>query len=220
MPTSRIAVGLETTPKKCFAAALDWPGWCRSGRDPDAALAALAEYADRFGPVAAAAGFPLPATVALHEVERCPGGTSTSFGVPEVTFEADRRALSGVEAKRIAALVGAAWDHLDEVAAGTPEVLRKGPRGGGRDRDKMIDHVLMAENGYARKIGVKVPVPGLGDITAIDAQRQAIRAVLGAASDGSPVRENGWTLRYAARRTAWHVLDHVWEMQDRAEPTS
>jgi hypothetical protein len=219
MPTSRIAVGLETTPKKCFAAALDWPGWCRSGRDADAALEALADYADRFGPVAAAAGFPLPPTIALQEVERCPGGATTSFGAPEVTFDADRRALSAAEAKRIAALLGAAWDHLDDVAARTPEALRKGPRGGGRDRDKMIDHVLGAENAYARKIGVKVPVPGLGDTAAIDAQRQAILVIFANASDGSPMRENGWTARYAARRAAWHVLDHLWEMEDRAEPS-
>ena len=27
--------------------------------------------------------------------------------------------------------------------------------------------------------------------------------------------ENGWTTAYAARRIAWHVLDHAWEMQDR-----
>jgi len=25
------------------------------------------------------------------------------------------------------------------------------------------------------------------------------------------------TTRYAARRIAWHVLEHAWEMQDRAE---
>jgi hypothetical protein len=217
MPTNRITVGIETTAKKCFAAALDWPGLVRAGRDPEAALADLAEYADRFGPVAAAAGFPLPATISLHEVERLPGGMTTSFGAPEITFEADHRPVAAAEAQRIAALVSAAWGFFDGVSARTPEELRKGPRGGGRDRDKMIDHVLGAENAYARKLGVKVRTPALDDAAGIEAQRQAILAVLGQRSDGAAVRENGWTTRYAARRIAWHVLDHAWEMEDRTE---
>src|SRR5690606_36634619 len=146
MPTRTIAVAIETSPRKCFVAALDWPGWCRAGRDPDAALATLADYAQRYRPVAEAAGFALPATVRLEERERRPGGATTAFGAPEVTFEADRAAVSSAEAKRLAALVTAAWEYFDEVVAATPEVLRKGPRGGGRDRDKMVAHVLDAEN--------------------------------------------------------------------------
>lgn len=218
MPTKTIAVAIETSPKKCFASALDWPGWCRAGRDPDAALAALADYAERYAPVAETAGFPLPATITLAERERQPGGASTAFGAPEVTFEADRRAVPLSEAKRITALVTAAWAYFDEVAAASPEELRKGPRGGGRDRDKMVTHVLEAENSYARQIGIKVPAPALGDLEAIEAQRLAIAAVLDARSDGgSVVPEKKWTARYAARRIAWHVLDHAWEMQDRAE---
>ena len=216
MPTKAIAVALETTPKKTFACALEWPGWCRSGRDPDAALAALADYAPRFGPIAEAAGFPLPARITLGEVERLPGGSTTAFGAPEVTFEADRSPVTPTAARRIAALVSAAWAHFDEVLAVTPESLRKGPRGGGRDRDKMATHVLEAENAYARQLGLKVPHPALHDTPAIGVQREAILAVLCAGSDGAPVHK--WTTRYAARRVAWHVLDHVWEMQDRTEP--
>jgi len=56
-----------------------------------------------------------------------------------------------------------------------------------------------------------------GDTPAIGELREAIAAVVGAPSDGSPVVEGGWTTRYAARRIAWHVLEHAWEMQDRAE---
>lgn len=129
-----IAVTLETTPKKTFACALEWPGWCRSGRDPDAALAALADYAQRYGPVASAAGFPLPATTTLAEVERLPGGATTAFGAPEVTFEADRAPVTPAAATRMAALVRAAWSCFDEVLAVTPESLRKGPRPRLRDR--------------------------------------------------------------------------------------
>jgi hypothetical protein len=218
MPTRSIAVAIETSPKKCFASALDWPGWSRAGRDPDAALAALADYAERYGPVAQAAGFPLPATVTLAERERLPGGATTAFGAPEVIFQADGAAVSAAEAKRLAALVTAVWEYFDEVVAVTPEELRKGPRGGGRDRDKMVAHVLEAENSYARQLGVKVPAPALDDLEAIEAQRLSIAAVLDERSDGGPVVPGKkWTTRYAARRIAWHVLDHAWEMQDRAE---
>lgn len=218
MAPTTIAVGIETTPKKCFASALDWPGWCRSGRDPDAALAALADYAERYRPVTEAAGFPLPERFTLREQERLSGGSTTAFGVPEVIFEADRAPLTGPQAKRQAALVTAAWEYFDEVVAASPESLRKGPRGGGRDRDKMTVHVLEAENAYARSIGIKVPTPALGDLEAIEAQRLAIAAVLGERSDGGPVAPGKkWTARYAARRIAWHVLDHAWEMEDRRQ---
>jgi hypothetical protein len=106
---------------------------------------------------------------------------------------------------------------LDNVAKTSPAELRKGPRGGGRDRDKMLQHVISAEAAYARKIGVKHKEPALGDAAAIRALRDDIVAVLRAARSGDPLRDNGWPARYAARRIAWHVLDHAWEMEDRRE---
>jgi hypothetical protein len=147
--------------------------------------------------------------------KRLPGGANTDFGVPSRTAEAERQRITPAAAKRQAALVEAAWAVFDEVAALTPEELRKGPRGGGRDRDKMIDHVLGAEAAYARKLGVKHKQPTLEDTAAIAALRADLLAVLSAPSDGRPVVDNGWTVRYAARRIAWHVLDHLWETQDR-----
>jgi hypothetical protein len=216
MSTRPLTVCLEVTPKKVFASALDWPGWCRSGRDEEAALEALASYRDRYAPVAAGAGVAFRPSTTLEVVERVPGGTTTTFGAPEKTATAETGPLTPAAAKRIAALVRAAWDVFDDVAAASPAELAKGPRGGGRDRDKMVDHVLGAETAYARKIGVKVRQPALGDTDAIEALRAAILDVIGARSDGSPVVENGWTPRYAARRIAWHALDHAWEMQDRA----
>jgi hypothetical protein len=50
MPSRRIAVFLEVTPKQTVASALDWPGWCRAAREEDAALQALASYAWFNGP--------------------------------------------------------------------------------------------------------------------------------------------------------------------------
>jgi hypothetical protein len=104
---------------------------------------------------------------------------------------------------------------LDEIAAKSPPTLKKGPRGGGRDRDKMLAHVVDAEAAYARKIGVKYKPPAFDDAGAVKAARAEIVAVLGATSDGTPPVPKGWPPRYAARRLVWHVLDHAWEMEDK-----
>jgi len=224
MPPERIAVCLEITPKQAVASALDWPGWCRAGRDEGAALAALADYAGRYAPVAARAGADVPATAALDVVERVPGGPATAFAAPEcrrpfpqITAGADRVALTPAAARRLASLVTAVWAAFDQIAAATPAELRKGPRGGGRDRDQIIGHVIGADTAYARKLGIKHKQPAIGDTAATRVLREAIAAVLGAPSNGSPVAPGGWTTRYAARRIAWHVLEHAWEMQDRAQ---
>ncbi len=224
MSPRRIAVCLEVNPKQTFASALDWPGWCRAGRDESAALEALTSYALRYAPVAGHAGVTFPPTAAFDVVERLPGGPTTAFAAPEcrrpfpqTTAEAERAKVTPAAARRLAGLVTAAWATLDELAAASPAGLRKGPRGGGRDRDQLIGHVIGAEAAYARKLGVKLKQPAIDDIAAIEELRDAVAAVLRGPSDGSPVVPSGWTTRYAARRIAWHVLEHAWEMQDRAE---
>jgi hypothetical protein len=220
----QIAVCLEVSPTQTFASALDWPGWCRAGRDEGAALEALRSYAERYAPVAEQAGVSFPSTVAFDVVERVPGGPTTAFAAPEcrrpfpqVTAEAERAKVAPAAARRLVGVVIAVWATFDEVAAAAPAELRKGPRGGGRDRDQLVDHVIGAETAYARKLGVKLKPPAIEDLVAIEELREAIAAVVGAPSDGSPVVPNGWTTRYATRRIAWHVLEHAWEMQDRTD---
>src|SRR5205085_4849444 len=95
----------------------------------------------------------------------------TDFGVPGAILASDRKPWSEAEAARQIALVRAAWTVFNRVAALTPADLRKGPRGGGRDRDKVIDHVLGAEVAYARKLGVKHRQPARDDTEAIMAIR-------------------------------------------------
>jgi hypothetical protein len=223
MSSGRIAVCLEVTSKQAVASALDWPGWCRAGRDEGAALDALASHAERYAPVAGRAELGFPSTVTFDVVERMPGGPVTAFAAPEcrrpfpqVIAEAERLRVSSAAAGRLAALVTAAWAMFDAIAATAPAGLRKGPRGGGRDRDELVDHVIVAEAAYARKLGMTVKKPAMGDIAAIEELREAIAALVGGPSDGQPVGPTGWTTRYAARRIAWHVLEHAWEMQDRA----
>jgi hypothetical protein len=200
-------VYLEVGAKKIFACSLDWPGWCRAAKSEEAALEALAAYADRYRPVAEAAGvrFPKSAGTDFDVVERLKGNATTDFGAPGVPAGADTTPLTKAHAARLASLVEGAWTVLDRVREASPAELRKGPRGGGRDRDKMVAHVLDAEKGYLRLVGVK------------DGSREAFVDGLRAARRPEPeLKTKTWPWRYAARRVAWHALDHAWEMQDRA----
>jgi hypothetical protein len=113
--------------------------------------------------------------------------------------------------------VAASWAVFDQVVAGAPARLRKGPRGGGRDRDAIVEHVLAAEASYARKLGIRHPQPAPGDAAAVSALHHAILETLHAASSTRLAPESGWPPRYAARRIAWHALDHAWEIEDRTE---
>jgi hypothetical protein len=210
-------VYLELGKKRVFACALDWPGWCRSGRDEADALETLAAYAPRYAVVAQEAGLPFPSLAEPFEVmERRPGSGVTDFGALDKPAAADHEPLTAAEAERLAALLAGSWQVFDRVVTGAPAELRKGPRGGGRDRDKVAEHVLGAETSYVRKLGVRHRQPALGDTAAIAALRDAVLEVVRAAREPIVV-EKGWPVRYAVRRAAWHVLDHAWEIQDKSE---
>jgi hypothetical protein len=212
-------VYIETGDKRVFACSVDFPGWCRSGKDEQSALEALAAYVPRYAEVAkrAKAAF-ASKSVELEVVERIKGKGATDFGIPHEIPRADAEPMTARQAARQVELMRAAWAVLDQVAKAAPAELRKGPRGGGRDRDKMLGHVLGAEAAYARQLGIKHPEPALGDTRAIKALRDDLAEALGRVSDGSPLRPKGWPPRYALRRITWHVLDHAWEMQDRSTP--
>ena len=207
-------VYLEVGARKVFACSVDWPGWCRAGRGEEAALAALLEYVPRYRVIAARAGLPF-APDAPEVVERVPGDATTDFGAPAVPAAVDRAPVDPAVVERDLALLRAAWAVFDEVAAATPAELRKGPRGGGRDRDRMIAHVVEAERGYARQVGVRHRPFAYDDRAARDALRADLLRALSAPWHGTPLTPRGWPPRYAVRRLAWHVIDHLWEMEDR-----
>lgn len=213
---TRTAVYLEMGTRRVFACAADWPGWCRLGRTEEEALETLAAYLPRYAPVAELARVPVPSD-AFDVVERLGGKAAyTDYGVPAAVADGDGRPTRDEEAARQGALLEAVWARFDQVVRASPAELRKGPRGGGRDRDKMVDHVLGAEAGYGRKYGVKFKQPAVDDRTAIEAARAAQLDVLARPSDGTPPVPRGWPIRYAIRRIAWHALDHAWEMEDRS----
>lgn len=206
-----IGVCIERGSRRVFASAVDWPGWCRSGKTEDQALEALATYLARYEPVASGAGFPIPKRGAtrFEILERARGNATTDFGAPAIIAKADRRSTTRREGGRLATLVSACWRTLEDVAVGAPATLRKGPRGGGRDRDAIVEHVAGAEVAYAGKLGLK----GLKDPGEL---RPALVDLLSETSDGRPPVPKGWPPRYVARRVAWHALDHAWEIQDRS----
>jgi hypothetical protein len=210
-------VYVESGRKRTFACAYEWPGWCRSGKDEASALAALAASAPRYAAVAKQARLALEAKPTFRVLERLPGSASTEFGVPDAVAKRDTTPLAPAEGKRLATLLQAAWDIYDQTLASTPAELRKGPRGGGRDRDKMADHVRDAEGAYVRKLGLRLAPPDRQDRRAVAEFRAAIADAIQRPSDGKPLVEKGWPQRYAARRIAWHALDHAWEMQDRSD---
>ena len=211
-------VYLEVGQKKVFACAVDWPGWARAGRDPDAALEALASYEPRYRVVTDTAGVRFPAKVAasLDVVERVTGDGTTDFGAPGKVPDLDRVPSSAALARKQASLLEASWVVFDRVVAGAPAALRKGPRGGGRDRDKIVEHVLEAEISYSRALGMRGRRPRWDDADAVAAFRAELLSLVRRASDGTAATAKGWPPRYAVRRMAWHVLDHAWEIEDKS----
>jgi hypothetical protein len=225
-PTHPIEVYLESTAKRTFAGAIDWPGWCRSGRSEEAALQALVDYGPRYARVLAATplGFAAPATVAgLAVVERLAGNKTTEFGAPDVAPSSDDSPIPDDELQRLQAVLRACWQALDEaMAAARGKELRKGPRGGGRDLEGIGWHVVHAEQGYVRRLAWKLPKhPEEHFAAERDRTRQAALDALAAAARGE-TPERGprggvlWKPRYFIRRVAWHVLDHVWGIEERA----
>jgi len=197
-----VRVYLEAGRTSVFAVALDWPGWCRRAKTADAALEVLDSYRDRYGVVVRGT----PPRGRLDVIGTVEGNRTTDFGAPDARGPWDEDPPTGGELARQVGLLGDAWNYFDRVVAVAPEVLRKGPRGGGRDRDAVVAHVTEAERSYGRKIGARVPPR-----TPWADQRTALAAALGAG-----VVEETWPVGYALRRLAWHVLDHAWEIEDKS----
>ena len=122
----------EVGPERTFASALDWPGWCRSGQDEDAALQALVEYGPRYAKVVRPRrfGFTAPKDVGrLRVTQRVTGDASTEFGVPGAIPTADRGRIGKAEAGRASRILEACWVALDGAADSARGPLAKGPGG-------------------------------------------------------------------------------------------
>jgi hypothetical protein len=223
--TNQIDVYLEIGQSRTFAVALDWPGWCRSGRNEVAALKALYDYGPRYAAVLQTTPlrFRAPSEAsALLVVERLTGNATTNFGAPSLALSRDTKSIDATELQRWQVVLDACWQKLDTaVQAATGQALSKGPRGGGRDLTKIIQHVYDVDLSYLASLGGKfTPEDGKNTDLALAQIRQAILTTLIAAAHGE-LPERGprgglrWSARYFVRRLAWHELDHAWEIEDR-----
>jgi hypothetical protein len=214
----RVLVEQGLKGKRWVAVAADWPGLERGARDEDAAVARLREYVPRYHRVAKRArlGQELPVDPKLTVVGRYTGTGSTDFwGISFAPSPLDREPIDEATFQRQVRLLRAAWAEFDDIAARVSAELRPGPRGGGRDRDRIIRHVLANEGGDFSK---RVKVPAELDELATPAGRAAHRdrfvdAMHAWYAEGKPLGK--WTVPYLLRHTAYHVLDHAWEMEDR-----
>ena len=214
-----LRVVLEVAPKRAFASALEWPGWSRGAKTPDEAIEALIGYAPRYAPVAERAGvaFRPPATVrGVEVVERAAGGGGTEFGVPSTTARAETDPLAPSELKRLIALLEAAWESFDRSARKAEGVtLTVGPRGGGRQVPKIVEHVREAEAAYVHQLGTKASGRSMDELRRTFVE--AVRTLAAGEELPEPNRvKRPWVPRYAIRRSAWHALDHAWEIEDRS----
>ena len=219
---AKLRVVLEVAPKRSFASAIDWPGWSRGGKTPDESIGALLAYAPRYAVVArrAKVAFLPPATVrGIDVIERLRGGGGTEFGMPSSSVRVEEEPLPEAELRRLIGLLRAAWATFDAAAKKSEGVeLSLGPRGGGRQVPKIVEHVRESEAAYAHQLGTRPPGGPGGTMAAL---RNAFIAALTARAAATSVPnanrvKKPWGPRYAVRRSAWHAVDHAWEIEDRS----
>ena len=224
---STINVFVETGKKKVFTGALVWPGWSRSGHDEGGALVSLFDYGPRYARVLQTGGIEFQAPEGASDftvVERHIGGSTTDFGSPGSVLDADKAPVDRIEYDRLVSILKACWRKFDlEVDRAQGKELRKGLRGGGRDLQKMIAHMLDADKAYLGRLAWKYKIDSSQGYEAeLKRMREAMLQAL-KASKGGEIPDKGprggviWTTRYFIRRAAWHVLDHAWEIEDRIE---
>ena len=214
-----LRVTLEIGPKGKQAAAVapDWPGLERGAKTEEAALARLHSSLPRYAPVAKLAGMDaeFAAVTTVEVVEHYPGTGSTDFwGISFAFSGIDRQDLSREELERQLTLMQACWAFSDDVCSRVSAELRKGPRGGGRDRDRIVRHTFAAEQDWAAKVGVRTPQGAMPTDEGLKAHRAAYcEGIRAFHAEGKMAR--AWPLRYLLRHTAYHTLDHAWEMEDK-----
>lgn len=216
------AIYVETGTTWSFAGAIEWPGWCRHAKGERDPIAELLAYGDRNGAVLSAAGLTFEPSHDLEVVESLEGNKGTEWGVPSVVPAADRRPFDNAEIDRQVAILQACWSAFDRaVTAAEGHALRKGPRGGGRDLPRLIDHCVEGNKVYLSKLGSRKPRIESDDPREVEAAlRERTLETLRDRAAGRSVREPSrtrepWLPRWFVRYAAWHTLIHAWEIEDR-----
>jgi hypothetical protein len=215
-------VVLERGPKakKFVAFAVDWPGWSRGAKTADGAVEMLAAYGARYRPVAVLAGLEreFDDAGAFDVIEDRAGPGSTDFwGISFSPSSFEQEPMDAAELERKLTLLQACWAYFDDVAGRVSPEMRKGPRGGGRDRDTIIRHTVRTESeDFAKKVGLVVPERGALGPGALEPYRTAYLKAMRAYQRGEVKRAmRSWTLAFLVRHSAFHAMDHAWEMEDK-----
>jgi len=215
-------VVLEQGPKakKYVAYAVDWPGWSRGAKTADGALETLEAYRERYQAVAVRAGFGSAFSDAgpIDVVEERVGAPSTDFWA--ISFSAsslEQEPMDASELERKLIVLQACWAYFDDVAARVSPEMRKGPRGGGRDRDRIIGHTIRVESeDFAKRVGLVMPERGALEPGALAPYRSAYLEAMRAYQRGEVKgRMLTWTLAFLVRHSGYHTMDHAWEMEDK-----
>jgi hypothetical protein len=215
----RIQVTLEIGPKgkKVAAVAPDWPGLERGAKTGEAAIERLLSYIPRYATVTKLAGMEVAfATNSIVEVvERYAGTGSTDFwGISFALSYIDQQAMSGEALERELTLMQACWAFFDDVRSHVSAEMQPGPRGGGRDRERIVRHVVGTEVDWAKKLGVLTDRDTMLTKNGLNAHREAYCGAIRALHSQNKMART-WPLRFLIRHTAFHTLDHAWEMEDK-----
>lgn len=214
-----IRVTLEIGPKskRVVAVAPDWPGLERGAATGEAAIERLLSYVPRYAKVTKLAGMEATFTTitGVDQVEKYPGTGSTDFwGISFAFSSIDQQAMSDEALERELTLMRACWAFFDAVRARVSAEMQRGPRGGGRDRDQIVRHTFAAERDWERKLGMLTPPEAMLTEDGLTAHREAYCNAIRALHSQSKMART-WPLRYLIRHTAYHTLDHAWEMEDK-----
>lgn len=208
-----------TKGNKAVAFAVDWPGWSRGAKTPEAAVEVLEAYRDRYRPVAVAAGLGdrFDREGPLKAIEDKVGTGSTDFwGISFAPASVETEPMSAEDFGRKITLLQACWEYFDRVGASVSAELRKGPRGGGRDRDVVIRHVIRTESeDFAKRVGLRIPEEAALTAEGLRTHRRDYVEAMRAYNAGEGKRMRNWNLPFLIRHSAYHVMDHAWEMEDK-----
>ena len=216
----RVVVQRGPKGKKSAAFAVDWPGWSRGDKTADGAVETLEAYRERYRPIAVRAGLQqeFDDSGKFEIVEDHIGTPSTDFwGISFAPSPLEQEPMDAAELERKITVLQACWAYFDDVAARVSAEMRKGPRGGGRDRDTIIRHTIRVESeDFARKVGLVIPEHGALAPGALAPYRADYVDAMRAYQRGEIERPmRSWTLAFFVRHSGYHTMDHAWEMEDK-----
>jgi hypothetical protein len=205
--------------RKAVAFAVDWPGWSRGAKTPEAALELLESYRERYRPIVVAAKLAkeFDAAGLLKVVADQVGPGSTDFwGISFAPSDVEPEPMGDAELDRKITLLRACWKHFDAVGSRVSAEMRKGPRGGGRERDEIIRHVIRVESlDFAKRLGLREAEDSVLTPKGLRDYRDEYVATMRAYNAGGGKRLRSWNLPFLIRHSAFHTMDHAWEMEDK-----